>query len=197
MSRRSRGLQDAAVAGAAEGIVLEHHGDAFHTAVGDQSGNDLLGLLVVGGTQVDDVAPLRVAQERRAGERGDVGGARGGGDRCGGARCRRPDGADEGEDTLLGDELLRIGDGGLRLVGVVEGHQFQAPAGNTAVAVGLGEGRLDAEPHVLAEFLCRAAEGRRLAEEDVVLEDAGVARSRTGDIRCVVRSARGRCRCRG
>ena len=92
-------------------------------------------------------------KKTRTRERGDVGHARLRGDRHGRARCRRADGADQGEDLLLLDQLKGIDDGGFGFVGVIDGNQFQLPAVDAAKLVDLVEGRLDAAPHVRAELL--------------------------------------------
>ena len=48
---------------------------------------------------------------------------------------------------------------------------------DTTLPIGLRKGRLDAEPHILAQFLGGTAEGSRLAKEDAVVGDAGFFRA--------------------
>ena len=87
----------AAIAGAAKRVVLVQHRDAGHVQVLGQAGDHLLGLLVVGGAQVENVGPFGIAQELGAGERGDVGHPCLRGDRRRGTRGGRADRADQGE----------------------------------------------------------------------------------------------------
>ena len=169
-----------AIAGAAERIVLVQHRDTGHAQVLGQPGDHLFGLLVVGGAQVEHVAPLRVAQELGAGERGDVGHVRRGGHRRGRTRRRRAHRSDQGEHLLLLDEMEGVGNGRLRLVGVIAGDQFQPAAVDTAAPVRFLERGLDTQPHVPAQLLRRTAEGGGLAEQDAAGGHAGHLRSAQG-----------------
>ena len=86
-----------------------------------------------------------------------------------------PTRAEQSEHLLLLDEPAGVGDGQLRLVGVVERDEFEPPPVDPACPVGLLEGGEDPEPHALAERRRRAGEGRGLAEEDAVLAHSGDA----------------------
>ena len=119
-----------------------------------------------------------VAQELGAGEGCEVGNARIGRDGCRRAGGRRADGADQGEDAIVGDQPAGIGDRGFRLVGVVERAKRQRAPVHAAAPVRLLERRLDAEPQVLAQVLRGAAEGRRLSEEDFLVGHPGFIRLR-------------------
>ena len=161
-----------AIPGPPEGIVLVQHRDALDVEVAGQPRDHFLGFLIVGRPQIDDVGPLGVAQERGTGERRDVRHVGVRGDRCGRARRRRPHRADQREDLLLFDQAAGVGDRGLGLVRVVERDQFEPAPVHAAPVVGFPKGRPDAPPHVLAEFLGRAAEGRGLSEHHAVLGHA-------------------------
>ena len=124
--------------------------------------------VVVGSAQIDDVvAPARnFAQKRRARERCHVGHAGGGGNgRCGKGRWRS-NGADQREYALVLDQAAGVGNGPLRFVGVVQRLQFELATVDAAAAIGFAKRRLDAKAHVYAQFLGRAGERRRLAEDD-------------------------------
>ena len=160
-------LAHAVVAGAPEGVVLVHHGDAFDAEIAEQVRHHRLGLVVVGCAQVQHMVALaaRVAQERSPGERRDVGYAGAGRHRHRGARRGRSHGADQREDAVL-DQAARVVDGEFRLVAVVEGAQFERATMDAATLIRLLECRLDADAHVAAQFLGGPGKGRRLAEQD-------------------------------
>ena len=66
---------------------------------------------------------------------------------------------------------MSVDDSSVRLVGIVEGLEFQHPAMDAAPLVHLVERRLDAQPHILSQLLGRTAEGSRLAEKDTLIGD--------------------------
>ena len=129
---------------------------------------------------------LRIAQQLGPGEGRDVGNPGGLGHRDRGPRRGRPDRADEREDVVV-DQLQRVGDRRLGLVGVVEGRELHLPAMDAAALVDLVEGGFDAEPHVAAELLRGPAEGGGLPEDDALVGDAGDLRAVGG------RRGRGQC----
>ncbi len=138
----------------------------------DQPLDDRLGLLEIGGADIDDVGECRVAQELGPGERRDERHARLACDRLGRGRGRRTDLADQREDLVFPDQRLGIGDRRLRFVAVVAGNKVEMPAVDAAGRVGLGEGGGDAAAHLDAELRGRPGEGRRLPEQDAVGADA-------------------------
>ena len=192
MPRRSRARRNALVTVTAERIVLVHDRDALDTQIRGQAGDHFLGFLPVGSAHVDDIAPRRIAQKSCAGKRSHIGHAGRRGDRHGRARSRRTDRTDQGKDLFFLDQLVGVDHRGFRLVGVVEGDQFERAAVDAAALVDLPKGGLDAALHVSAELLGGTAEGGGLAEEYPLVGNSGRwlgLRSATG--RCGIRFGRG------
>ena len=67
------------------------------------------------------------------------------------------------------NQLMGVGDGGFRLVGIVEALQLQLPVVNAVSRIGLVESRFDSETHVPSQFSGGSAEGGGLSEKDVTL----------------------------
>ena len=87
-------------------------------------------------------------------------------------RGRRSDIADEAEYLILVAELLHRFERARRLIAVVGRNQPKHPALDAAGVVDLVESSIDAELHLLAEFLGRAGEGRGDPEPDFASRDA-------------------------
>ena len=119
-------------------------------------------------------SPFRIAQERRPGKGSYVRDTLRSRDRRGGSGGGRSHRAYQGEHPVL-YQLLGVGYGGFRFVGVVHELEFQLTSVHAAVLVGFMERGLYAEAHIYAELVGRAAEGGGLAEEDVVVEHSGFA----------------------
>ena len=161
-----------------------------------EAGDHLLGLLVVGGAEVEHVLQLRIPQQLGPGEGRDVGNAGGLGHRDRGPRRGRPDRPDQREDVVV-DQLQRVGDRRLGFVGVVQGRELHLPAMDAAALVDLVEGGFDAEPHVPPQLLRGPAEGGGLPEDDALVGDTGHGRAvggRRGRGQCGVGALGGRVR---
>ena len=188
-----RELQLAPLEGAAEArvarepvrIVLVEDPDPGQPEVARQPLDHLVGLLEVGGADVEHHGAAPAAQELRPRERADVGHAGGRRDGLGGVGGRGADRPDEGEYALLLDEPAGVADRAIRLVRIVEGDQLELAPVHPARAVALLEGGLDPEPHAPPEGLRRARERGGLAEQDAVFAHprnvvGGAARRRRG-----------------
>ena len=68
--------------------------------------------------------------------------------------------ANEAKDLLLLEQLLHCVRGPRRLVAIVSDHELHLPAIDPVSVVGQIERCLDAEPHLVAEFLGGAGERR-------------------------------------
>ena len=154
---------------------MVHHRDALDAEVAEEVRHHRLGLVVVGGAQIDHVVALPgcFAQKGGTGERRDIGHASRCRHRRRGARRGRAHRADQREHALVVNELPGVGDGLLRLVAIIERAQFQTPPGDAAARVRLVKRRLNAKAHVGSKLLRRAGESRRLAEQDAFVGNAG------------------------
>ena len=133
-----------------------------------------LGLLIVGGANVDHVAEVRIAQEGGARERSDERHLRLGGDRLHSHRRRGPHLADQGEDLVVLDQTVGILDRLVGLVAVVVGDQLQPAAIDPACGVGLPDGREEPRTHTETQGRRGPRQNGRLAEHDAVVVHARV-----------------------
>src|SRR6266853_3150776 len=159
------GKLDALQTGLPVGIVLVEHGDLV-VASGDQLFDDLLGLVVVARTHVEDVAIHRIAQHFGTGEGPHqrdlgLGEDRHRSDGGGGA-----DVGDQSEDLVLFDERPGVFDAEARLVSVIARLELDLPAVYTALGIDRVEVRLGTEVHLDTQLGGRTGKGRRLAEQN-------------------------------
>ena len=125
------------------------------------------GFFSIAGAIVENIAVRRIASEQScAGECTEE-------DHLAIERIRQGDGcsgradvADDREHLIFFVEALHCLGGASRLVAVVRRNKLELPAIYTAAGVRRTECSFDAQPHILAEFLVRAAERRGNSEAD-------------------------------
>ena len=177
---------DAREPGPAEGVVLVEDRDALDAEVLRQALDHGLGLLEIGGPDIDHRRLVRRAQELGPGEGADEGYAGLRRDRLRRRRGRRSDRPDEREHLVVVEKAAGRLDRPLRLVAVVPADELELAALDAAGPVHLAERGKQALPHAEPEGSGRTLEHGRLAEHDPLGKDAVVAgerrrRQRHGD----------------
>jgi hypothetical protein len=163
--RRQRELH-AVEAGLAVGIVLPEHGDLVEAQRGELL-DDQPRLVVVGGAQVEGVAVEGLAQRHGAGEGREEGRLRRRRQRQG---RQAGGGADVAEQRqrVVREQLAGVLGAAVRLVAVVEAHEFDGPAVHAALRVDLVEAEPGALVELDAELGGRAGEGGGLRQQDPI-----------------------------
>ncbi len=155
-------------------VVLIKHRDAIE-GLPHELADELVGLVVVAGADVEDIAVERVAQRFGAGERSHERNLGGREDRFRGVRGRRADIAEEQKHAVI-DKLLGIGRRAIAFVAIVDRTQLDFAAVDAPRCIDRLEIRHRAGAHLDAELLRRAGERRRLAEQDRRRGNARVCR---------------------
>jgi hypothetical protein len=127
--------------------------------------DDLGRLVEVRGADMERITVEGLAQRLGTGERSDEWRACRGGHRQRGQAGGRADVPEQGEHAVL-DQLLGVGLAAVGLVAVVQAPEFHRAAGDAAARVEPVEVQHRAALELLAELGSRAAEGRRLPEND-------------------------------
>jgi hypothetical protein len=155
------------------GVVLVEDRDAADAQVLHHVAHCGLGLLIVGGADVDHVGVEGLAQRVGPGEHAHQGDARllHQGQHL--DRGRRAHVAEQGEHVARDDELLGVGEAAGRVVGVVVGDDAYLSAVHPAAVVDEAYVRLGTAQGLGAQIARVAGEGQRRAQPYLVCGHAG------------------------